>query len=583
MKDAHAILVVDDDPQSLALLVQDLSAEGYLVRPAASGLLALASIPVRPPDLILLTIRMPDIDGFEVCRRIKALEQTRDIPIIFLSSAREVNERVEGLELGAVDFIVKPFSRGELLARVRTHLELADLRADLERQVAERTAELRHANERLESELSERRRAEQSARESEHRFRLLANGAPVGIWVSGPDGRLLFHNNRALHFLGRTLEQPAEDVLHSVVHPDDLGGVTRRYSDAVQSGRPFRIECRVRRANGSYRWVLHTGLPRLVNGAYAGHIGTSIDITDIKRSHERIMAAQKLESLGVLAAGMAHDFNNLLATIFAASDLAMAELQRDSPARDYIARIEAAAGRASEIVNLLLAYAGGHCNDLEKIDLSSTVREILDFVKTSLCEKAELSSDLAHGLPVIQGNPIQLRQVILNLVMNAIESLGQEGGKVSVSTSMVAVGWFGTIQPSSDLPAGMYCRVVVSDNGCGIEPEVRAKIFDPFYTTKFIGRGLGLAAVQGIVRSAGGAIRVSSAPGVGSSFEVLLPCAGQVQSDLAPEPVTAPTVPAKAPVRAGAATQQTGTLLGALRAGRDFARKLPRWFVSAAS
>src|SRR3954452_4762151 len=137
MNSSCTILVVDDDPRSLALLTGVLSGEGYSVRPADSGELALASIAAKLPELILLDIRMPGVDGFEVCRQLKQQEETRDIPIVFLSAAGETEERVEGLRLGAVDFISKPFSRDELLARVQIHLELAILRTNLERQVAD--------------------------------------------------------------------------------------------------------------------------------------------------------------------------------------------------------------------------------------------------------------------------------------------------------------------------------------------------------------------------------------------------------------------------------------------------------------
>ncbi|MEO7720140.1 MAG: response regulator [Capsulimonas sp.] len=153
-----AILVVDDTMESLKLLTDILSAEGYHVRPADSGQLALASIAVRPPDLILLDIRMPEMDGFEVCRRVRSSSATRDIPIIFISATPEVDERVEGLRLGAVDFITKPYQREELCARVKTHLELSRLRSQLEQLVAARTADLNDANEKLRHAAHQQRR-----------------------------------------------------------------------------------------------------------------------------------------------------------------------------------------------------------------------------------------------------------------------------------------------------------------------------------------------------------------------------------------------------------------------------------------
>jgi PAS domain S-box-containing protein len=522
MKYSRTILVVDDDPRSLALLAGILSGEGYRVRPADSGELALASIAANPPQLILLDIRMPGLDGFEVCRRLKGCEETRDIPIVFLSAATEVEERVEGLRLGAVDFISKPFSRDELLARVQIHLELATLRVELEHQVADRTAELLAANRRLESELAERRHAELALRESEERFRTLADRAPVGIWLTGPDGRLTFCNKRALTYTGGQTDAD----WRAVIHPDDLESVQARYRAAVNVRRSFRIDCRVRRANGEYRWILNTGIPHVVNGVCSGHIGTSLDITDLKRSHERAAAAQKMESLGALAAGMAHDFNNLIGSIFTASDLALSEIPEDSPARENIDRINTVATRAAEIVNLLIAYAGGHGVELEDVDLSAIVKETAMLLKGSISRKAEVSLDLAQDLPAVRVNPTQLRQIVLNLMMNASESLAQKEGVVSIATGLVTLGSKIAVR-NGDLPEGRYCRLLVSDTGCGMTPEALARIFDPFYTTKFIGRGLGLAVVQGILKSIGGSVRAWSTPGMGSTFEVLLPSAAQ--------------------------------------------------------
>jgi PAS domain S-box-containing protein len=524
MTHGSSILIVDDDRESLALLTSLLGAEGYDVRPAENGQLALASAAGQPPHLILLDIRMPGMDGFEVCRRLKACEDTRDIPLMFITSAREVEERVEGLRLGAVDFINRFFRPEELLARVRTHLELGRLRTDLEKQVAQRTTELRTANDRLKEELAQRRLTEQALRETEERFRSLADTAPVAIWVTGPDRLGSFFNKRALTFAGRTTEELIGDRWTELVHPDDRDGVCAAYSSAVVARRPFRIEYRMKRADGQYRWVLNTGIPRFVDRIYVGHIGTVVDTTDLKLSHEQMLVTQKMESLGALAAGIAHDFNNMLGVMFAESDVALLETTLVSPARQNVERIKAVAVRASEIVKLLIAYAGGTDVAMENVDLSLIVEEMIELLRDSISERAMLRTSLAKDL-LVRANAAQIRQVVLNLIKNGAEALEGRDGLIAVAAERVYIGRPPAPEGPTEAPEGEYVRLLVSDTGCGMTQEVQARALDPFYTTKFLGRGLGLAVVQGILRSHGGYIQILSKHGAGSTFQVLLPCA----------------------------------------------------------
>jgi PAS domain S-box-containing protein len=307
--DDRCILVVDDESESLALLTEILAAEGYKVRCANSGRLALASLATWLPQLILLDVRVHDIDGFQICRRIKACERTRDIPLMFISAVTDVQERVAGFSLGAVDYITKPFQREELLARVHTHLELGQLRGRLEERVEQKTIELRATIERL--------------RESEKRFRKMADTAPVMIWVAGVDKRCTFFNKPWLDFTGRSLKQELGNGWAEGVHLDDVDRCVTTYSSAFESCQRYQIEYRLRRADGEYRSVLSNGVPNfLPSGVFAGYIGSAIDITDLKRLQEETLARQKLESLAVLTRGIAHDFNNLLGSIIAEAELA---------------------------------------------------------------------------------------------------------------------------------------------------------------------------------------------------------------------------------------------------------------------
>ncbi|SPE30260.1 hypothetical protein SBA3_1640017 [Candidatus Sulfopaludibacter sp. SbA3] len=237
-EDYGCVLVVDDDPQALALLVNVLGAEGYHVQPADGGKLALLSVAAQPPDLILLDVKMPGMDGFEVCRQLKRTEAGRGVPVMFVSASCEKKEWVEGLSLGAVDFVSKPFQREELVARVRAHVEWGRLRSHLETLVVQRTVELESAIEQLRLEVSERRRAEQSLRESEQRFRQIANAAPVIIWTSDRDNRTDFRNEYAQAFTGRSITEMSGNHWAELIHPEDL--VRQQQGYALNSATIFK-------------------------------------------------------------------------------------------------------------------------------------------------------------------------------------------------------------------------------------------------------------------------------------------------------------------------------------------------------
>jgi PAS domain S-box-containing protein len=524
------ILVVDDESRAIELLTSILEGEGYEVQAADSGKLALISIAAQPPELILLDVKMPMMDGFEVCRRLKETEHGRRIPIVFVSALKEPHTWVEGLAIGAVDFVSKPFKREVLLARIRTHLELGRLRADLEARVAQRTAELHSAIEQLKLEVTERRRSELASRESEARFRRLANAAPVIIWKSNEDNCVHFRNEYAQEFTGRTEEEITGDHWAEVVHPDDLEGQQSAYSQNMRAGREFQLEYRIRRKDGEYRTMLDKGTPRfLPNGAFIGYVGIIIDLTDIKHSQEQAFAAQNLENLRVLAAGIAHDFNTLLGAVLGEADLALSDMPPDVPGSGNIEKIVALAKRAAGIVRLLMAYVGDPSagSALEFVDVTSVVQELVPHLKTSISRHAEIRTHLAPRLPSIRAKALQIRQVVLNLILNALEALDGGKGIVTITTSIADLS-SSCEAVRKGLPAGSYIRLEVSDTGHGMTETVQDRVFDPYYSTKFLGRGLGLAAVQGIIRSHGGVIAVRSAPGKGSTFEVLLPDASTV-------------------------------------------------------
>jgi PAS domain S-box-containing protein len=365
------------------------------------------------------------------------------------------------------------------------------------------------------SDISERKWREQELRTSEERLRSLVDGAPVMTWMSGPDKQAIYYNARALAFTGHPSEDLLGDGYMQLVHPEDREQYLEIYFTAADARAPFSTEVRYRRVDGEYRWILVSGVPRIVDGEFLGHIGTGVDVTDLKRSFEQRLASQKLESLGVLAAGVAHDFNNLLGGIVARAESAQMDLDPGSPAARDIDQIRVTALRAAEIVSQLMSFAGQENAPSAAIDLSGLVNEMLDLLRISISKAAFLKTELAADLPSIHANPAEVRQVVMNLIINASEALEDKPGAITIATAR------GSLGPES----GPAVRLDVTDTGRGMSADLKARIFDPFFTTRFEGRGLGLSAVQGIVRRLGGSIEVESTPGEGSRFTVLLPCA----------------------------------------------------------
>jgi PAS domain S-box-containing protein len=375
-------------------------------------------------------------------------------------------------------------------------------------------------------DLTDRKQAETGLRESEERFRNMADTAPVMIWVAGPDKGITFFSKRWLDFTGQTMQQALGNSWVECVHPDDVNRCLDTYSSAFSARRNFEVEARLRRADGEYRWVFCSGVPRSVpDDTFAGYIGSCIDITELRRTQEEALARQKLEHLGVLANGIAHDFNNLLGSIMAQAELVEADLAGGTSPDGAIAGIKTVAIHGAEIVRELMIYAGqNQAGIFAPVDLSRLMAEMLELLKVSISKHARLKINLEKNLPAVLGNAPQIRQVLMNLIINASEALGETEGVIQVTTSCVNGSSVSVPNNAANMPAGDYVRLEVSDNGCGMTEEAKTKIFDPFFTTKFAGRGLGLAVVQGIVRAHGGAIEVESAPGRGTTFHVLLPC-----------------------------------------------------------
>ncbi|MEC4985712.1 MAG: EAL domain-containing protein [Oscillatoria sp. PMC 1068.18] len=293
------ILIVDDLPNNLRLLADTLQDRGYEVQCAINGQLALLGAVAETPELILLDVKMPEMDGFEVCRRLKANPQTREIPVIFISALEETFDKVEAFAVGGVDYITKPFQVEEVIARIEHQLtiqraksEIIRLNTELEQIVQQRTAELQQAYQKLQA--------------SEERFRLMANSAPVLLWMTDAEGYCNFFNQRWLDFTGRKLSEEIGYGWAEGIHPDDAKRCLNKCRSSMKARESFKMEYRLRRADQKYVWILDSGVPRfLADGTFVGYIGACIEIGDRKQAEKNLarekahlVAAQQVAHVG---------------------------------------------------------------------------------------------------------------------------------------------------------------------------------------------------------------------------------------------------------------------------------------------
>jgi len=393
-------------------------------------------------------------------------------------------------------------------------------------------------------DISQRKRAEEQ-------FAVIIAAAPVGIFRTDAFGQPIYVNQRWCEVTGMAAEAALGDGWLGILHPDDCDGAYLAWAEVAGSDRQSSVAFRLIRPDGEVRHVVSSSSPLFdESGVLLGHIGSLTDVTELKEAEAQrlvleahLQQTQKLESLGVLAGGVAHDFNNLLVGVLGNAALAIDALPAGSPVRDSLESIELAARRAAELTRQMLAYSGRGRFMVERIDLGTLVRETAQLLEAALGHGITLRLDLAEGLPPFEGDTTQLRQVVMNLVVNAGEAIGDAPGQVEVSLGAVVAGpeLNGRLVVGTQITPGRLLALRVSDTGAGMDEATLAHIFEPFFTTKFTGRGLGLAATLGIVRGHGGGVEVTSAPGQGTSFTIYLPPARERD----PQPVSAASPEAK--------------------------------------
>ena len=492
------VLLVDDNPDDRALVRRELErdfpgADATEVRDTGELERALAN---GGFDVVITDYRLNWTDGLVVLRRAK--ERWPDTPVVMFTGSGGEEIAVQAMKDGLDDYVIKtPSHYRRLPSAVASALERARGRAAIR----------------------EQEHAVAALAESEARFRALFENAHVGICITDRGGVILHTNAAYRDLLGYTGEELRGTTFLDYAHPDDLPENRRLF----ERGEPYRLEKRYVRKDGRAVWVdLGSAVVGDAEGTPQFAFGIAIDITERKLLEERLLHSQKMEAIGRLVGGIAHDFNNLLTAITGYAELVASRLDENDPVRADVAEIQRAGERAAALVQQLLAFGRKQVLKPRSVNLNAVVGDIQAMLRRVIGEDVELVTVEKPGLAPVNVDVGQLEQVIVNLVVNARDALPR-GGSVPLAPGERDVAAREELRVG--IPAGRYVTLAVSDTGIGMDADTRARIFEPYFTTKEQGKGsgLGLATVFGIVEQSGGHVTVESVPGDGATFTVYLP------------------------------------------------------------
>ncbi|MDJ0391626.1 PAS domain S-box protein [Roseomonas sp. E05] len=412
------------------------------------------------------------------------------------------------------------------------------------------------------SDMTARKRAEEALRESEARFRHMADSAPALIWMTDADGQVVFANMHFDHMFGRPAAEMLGDGWARFVLDEDLEAFNAAFLVAVRVRQPFKAEARVHDRTGQLRWLRCEGVPRLDDaGRFLGYTGCGVDITEARlaaeelerqvaertaelmAAEENLRQAQKMEAVGQLTGGIAHDFNNMLQGIAGGLDMAQHRIARGraAEATRHLEAARSALERAAGLTRRLLAFARRQHLDPKPLPPSGLVAGMADLIRRTMGPGIRVELKLHNGTGSVLCDANELESALLNLCINARDAM-PEGGRLTIATEEVRLS-AAEISDQDGLSAGDYVAILVADTGMGMPPEVLQRVFEPFFTTKPLGQGtgLGLSQVYGFVRQSGGLVRLDSVPGQGTNVHLFLP--RHEGAEAAPPAPEAPSVP----------------------------------------
>ena len=539
MRDRAEILVVDDTPANLEVITETLSRAGYTVAAVTNGKRALKRLKTYIPDLILLDVRMPDMDGFETCRRIKANPDTANVPVVFITVASDTENLTEGFSRGAVDYITKPFQEPELLARIKTHLKLQFLTQSLEQRVAERTAELQsaleqlhqsqrqltqlnheleQANQQLEdySQTLEQKVVARTAelQEREARYRALMDGASDGIFLADRQGNIREVNHQAEALLGYTRSELTAMHFTQLHRPQDLSSASAAFDQGTNQQVSQMLDVSFRCKDGQIVPVdISTSVVEIQGETTIQ--GIFRDITDRKRAEAQIRqytlelenSNRELESF---AYSVSHDLRTPLRHIHGFVNALRQQLEQDGAIANpkvthYLKTIDGSSRKMGQLIDglLTLSRIGRKPMDYKSVNVEALVREAISLVSGDH-PPSTLAEFIIGDLPTVRGDAVLLQQVFSNLIGNAVKFSRPK------SSPQITIG---------SLSDG---SIFVRDNGVGFDMSHADQLFGAFQRLhsqrEFEGTGIGLAIVQRIVHRHGGRIWAEAEPGRGSAF-----------------------------------------------------------------
>jgi PAS domain S-box-containing protein len=527
------VLLVDDDERNLLAVASVLEDLGEIVS-AKSGEEALRHLLKGEFAVILLDVYMPGMDGYETAQIIRNRDQTKGIPIVFLSAVnKEAEHLLRGYAMGAVDYVFKPVDSIVLRSKVAVFVDLFSKTKEIERKARQEQA-LLDANLRVNAE---RLRIEQELRRAEQRQAAIIQSLPMVLYLEPVECTPRWPNYVSGDLEAITgfsheqiVNQP--DIWAERLHPDDRDRVIASLDARRKSGR-LSVEYRWQCADGTYRHFLDQAvLLKDGEGRAVEFAGTLTDISEQRSLESQLVQAQKMDAIGKLTGGIAHDFNNLLAAVIGGLSLLEKRAALDKDHRKILTMTKRAAEQGSELVRRLLAFARQQKLEPRAIDLAALQEAVWDLLTHTLGGLINIEWQASDEVWNPFADPAQLELALVNLIINARDAM-PAGGSVTVSTTnreLESGNW-------AELPAGDYVRLSVTDSGTGISADDLGKVMEPFFTTKLIGKGsgLGLSMVYGFAKQSDGAFRIESELGRGTTAELWLPRApGGTQVEAAP-------------------------------------------------